>query len=293
VRLIPTYRPRASALHATRASIAASLCGAFVLASLLFSNPVLLIGVIGGLVIVAAGAGVIAELRRGALLAVPVAIVIVVVNALVYREGAHVIFRGGVILGRRIDVTLEAAAAGGVAALRLLAIACAFGVYSAAVDPDQMLRLFRRVSYRSALTGSLATRLAHVLHRDAERMSEAARCRPHPPARGRVLLAVLGRSLDRAVDVAAALEVRGYARAHQPAGLHRPWSRHDARVAVAALLVAGIAIAGRVLGINGFHAYPTISLSIGPGELAVIAAMLAAAALPFAGAAGRLGVAHG
>ena len=46
MRLIPTYRPRASALHATRASIAASLCGAFVLASLLFSNPVLLVGVI-------------------------------------------------------------------------------------------------------------------------------------------------------------------------------------------------------------------------------------------------------
>ena len=293
MRLIPTYCPRTTPLHSARAGVAASLLGAFVLAALLFSNPVLLAALVGGLVLLAAGAGVLADLRRGALLAVPVAIVIVVVNALVYREGAHVIFRGGVILGRRIDITLESAAAGGVAALRLLAIACAFGVYSAAVDPDQMLRLFRRISYRSALTGSLATRLAQVLHRDAERMSEAARCRPRPPGRGRVLLAVLSRSLDRAVDVAAALEVRGYAAARRPLGGRTRWSRHDVRVVSAAALVAGIAIAGRLIGANGFHAYPTISLALGPRELLVAVALLVAGALPAAGRSARLGVAHG
>ena len=55
---------------------------------------------------------------------------------------------------------------------------------SVAVDPDALLRLFRRVSYRSALTASLATRLVPVLARDAARMSEAARCRPQPRRAG-------------------------------------------------------------------------------------------------------------
>jgi energy-coupling factor transport system permease protein len=293
MRLIPTYRFRASALHSARAGIGACFCGAFVFAALFYPSPLVLLGVLAGLVLAARGAGVLAELRRGALLAVPGAIVIALINALVYREGTHVIFRGGVILGRRIDVTLEALAAGGVAALRLLVIAAAFGVYSAAVDPDQMLRLFRRVSYRSALTGSLATRLAQVLHRDAERMSEAARCRPDAPGRGRVLLAVLGRSLDRAVDVAAALEVRGYAHARLRAGRRVPWSRHDAAVAAAAAAVLLAAIAGKVFGIGEFHAYPTVSMAMGPAELAVIAAFIAGGALPFAGARARLGVAHG
>ncbi len=293
MRLIPTYRRRPTPLHSARAGVSALLIAAFVLGALLFSNPVLLTAVIGGLVLLAAAAGVVADLRRGALLALPVAVVIVLVNALVYREGAHVVFRGGVILGRRIDVTLESVAAGGVAALRLLAIACAFGVYSAVVDPDQMLRLFRRVSYRSALTGSLATRLAQVLHRDAERMSEAARCRPEPPGHGRVLLAVLSRSLDRAVDVAAALEVRGYATARRPAARRTAWSRHDLRVLLAAALVAGVALAGKLVGANGFHAYPTIGLALGPRELMVAAVLLLAGALPAAGATARLGVAHG
>src|SRR5690242_21570893 len=48
------------------------------------------------------------------------------------------------------------------------------------------LRLLRRVSYRSALTAALATRLVPVLARDASRMNEAARCRPHPPGRAAV-----------------------------------------------------------------------------------------------------------
>ena len=38
---------------------------------------------------------------------------------------------------------------------------------SAAVDPDELLKALRRISYRSALTASLATRLVPVLARDA------------------------------------------------------------------------------------------------------------------------------
>ncbi|MBV9213456.1 MAG: hypothetical protein JOZ25_07390, partial [Actinobacteria bacterium] len=287
MRLIPTYRRRPTPLHAARAGAAATLCGAYVLAALLFSSPILLAAVVGGLVLLAAGSSVLGELRRSVLLALPLAVVIVLVNSLVYREGAHVIFRGGVVLGRRLDVTLESVAAGGVAALRLVAIACAFGVYSAAVDPDEMLRLFRRVSYRSALTGSLAARLAQVLHRDAMRMSEAGRCRPQPPRRGRVLLAVLSRSLDRALDVAAALEVRGYARARRPARRRGRWSRHDVRVAGAAAVVAGVAVTARALGAGAFHAYPTVSLTIGMSDAVVVACLLIGGLLPAGGPGAR------
>ena len=75
--------------------------------------------------------------------------------------------------------------------LRVIVIVTAFGLMSAAVDPDELLRMFRRVSYRSALTATLATRLVPVLARDATRMSDAARCRPHPPGRLTVARAAL------------------------------------------------------------------------------------------------------
>jgi energy-coupling factor transport system permease protein len=202
-----------------------------------------------------------------------------------------VIFRGGDFLGRRIDVTLESVAAGGVAALRVLVVTAAFALYTAAVDPDAVLRLLRRVSYRSALTGSLTTRLIPVLQRDAQRMIEAARCRPRPPARGRVVLAVLARSLDRATDVAAALEVRGYARARPAPGARRRWSRHDARLTAVAAVVVAAAVAGKIAGVGGFDPYPSLSVAAGPPELGLALLTAFAGALPFAGARARLGVA--
>ena len=145
----------------------------------------------------------------------PLAILIALVNPLVYQGGDTLLVRGGTFLGRRFDVTLEALAAGGLAGLRVIAFLMAFGLFSACVDPDELLRLFRRVSYRSALTASLATRLVPVLARDALRMGDAARCRPQPPGRLAVTRAALAGALERAVDVAAALEVRGYSRGGQ------------------------------------------------------------------------------
>jgi energy-coupling factor transport system permease protein len=172
------------------------------------------------------------------------------------------------------------------------AIVAALGLLSAAVDPDELLKVFRRVSYRSALTASLATRLVPVLARDATRMSDAARCRPEPPGRLAVARAALTGALDRAVEVAAALEVRGYSAAVRPQPLHRPWSRHDLRVAVAAALLACGSVAFSVLGAASFESYPRLEMGIGPKEIALCCLVLGAAALPFAGRSARMGVAR-
>src|SRR5215217_5948588 len=162
---------------------------------------------------------------RSLRLALPLALLVALVNPLVYAEGDTLLVRGGEMLGRRVDITLEATVAGALGGLRVVVIVVALGLMSAVVDPDELLRLFRRISYRSALTASLATRLVPVLARDATRMGEAARCRPQPPARLAVARAAIAGALDRAVDVAAALEVRGYALGGRPARRRLPWSR--------------------------------------------------------------------
>jgi energy-coupling factor transport system permease protein len=168
----------------------------------------------------------------------------------------------------------------------------AFSLYSAVVDPDQMLHLFRRFGYRSALTASLATRLVPVLARDASRMSDAARCRPRPPGRAERARAALGGALDRSVDVAAALEVRGYGDARRPRHAQVPWSRHDRRVALTAAAVAGVAVSLGVTQGGGFVPYPRIELDAGPAWWAASVAIVALALAPFAGVAARLGVAR-
>ncbi len=291
--LVPVYRPRPSPLHSARASVAACFCCAFALVGGLYAHPLVLGAALVGLLMAGVAAGVGREVGRSLRLALPLALLIALVNPIVYQGGDTLLVRGGVVLGRRVDVTLEALVAGSLAGLRVIVLVVALGLLSAAVDPDELLRLFRRISYRSALTASLATRLVPVLARDASRMSDAARCRAEPPGRLAVARAALSGALERAVDVAAALEVRGYASAGRVAPARRPWSRHDLRMAAALCAVVAGASAARAAGVGGVEVYPRLELSLGPAEAALAALLLAAATFPFAGRAARLGVARG
>jgi energy-coupling factor transport system permease protein len=291
--LVPVYRSRPSALHAARAGLGASFCCALAMVGVLYKHPVVLCAAVGAVVVAGVAAGVGREVWRSLRLALPLALLVTLVNPLVYADGDTLLVRGGEVLGRRFDITLEATVAGALGGLRVVVIVAAFGLLSAAVDPDELLRLFRRVSYRSALTGALATRLVPVLARDAGRMGDAARCRPQPPGRLAVARSALAATLDRASEVAAALEVRGYALAGRPARRRRPWSRHDVRVAAAAVSLAALAIAGVAGDLGSVETYPRVEIAASPDVLLLSAALLAIAAAPFAGRGARLGVAHG
>jgi energy-coupling factor transport system permease protein len=279
-----SYRRRASPLHAARASVAAGYCLALGLASLLLSAPLALGAT--ALAIVTAGvcAGVGAQLLRAARFALVLGLAVMVVNALVVRDGLTVILRLGdlPVLGQT-DVTLEATVYGAVLGLRAVALVLCGALYTAAVDPDEMLRLLRRVSFRSALTATIGTRMVPVLVRDSRRLADAQRCRPgRPPSRAALMRAATAGLLDRALDVAAALEVRGYGGSRRPPRVRRPYSRHDLAFAAAAIAVLAIAIGGRAGGLEPFRAYPALWLPLGAGEWALAAALLACALLPFA-----------
>ncbi len=147
-----------------------------------------------------------------------------------------------------------------------------FAVYSACVDPDRVLRALRPLARRSALTATLVSRLVPVAAADAARLAEAGRLRgPGAAPVGRAPLArrLLAGSLDRAVDVAATVELRGYGiDGPRPEG-RAPRSRFDRRFHVAAVALLGISIAASALGAGGFDAYPTIGLGLGPATIAL------------------------
>jgi energy-coupling factor transport system permease protein len=223
----------------------------------------------------------LAGLRMG----LGLALLIVVVNALAVDRGETVLLRLGTapLLGR-VDVTGEALAAGAVIGLRAAAVMVVFAVYSACVDPDRVLRALRPFAGRSALTAALISRLAPVAAADAARIREAARLRgpaAAPVGRGALARRVLAGSLDRAVDVAATLELRGYGMRAPRARPHRHRSRHDARFFTAGAVVLCAAIAASALGAGTFDAYPTIALGLGPGTvgLAVLVAIAGIAPL--------------
>lgn len=274
-------------MHAARAGAAGAYCAALAIAALVLSAPIALGAIALALAGAAVGAGVWPQMRRAALFALPLGLAVMLVNALVVRDGLTVIARLGnwPVFGQ-VDVTLEATVAGAVLGLRAAELVLCGALYTAAVDPDEVLRLFRRFSFHSALTATLATRMVPVLARDARRLADAQRCRPgRPPSRTQLMRAATSGVLDRALDVAAALEVRGYGAARHPGRgwtQRRPYSRHDLAFAAAAVAIPALAIGGRLAGWATFESDPALHAPIGVGTLVVAIGLVVCALLPFA-----------
>lgn len=279
-----TYRRRASPLHAARAAAAIAWCAALGLAALVISNPVVLGAVAASVVAAGLLAGVGPELRRSLLWSLPLWFTIALINALVTRNGLTVIWRlGDLPVVGETNITLEATVYGAVLGLRAVVLVLIGTLYSVAVDPDEVLRLFRRFSLSSALSATIATRMVPVLMRDSRRLTEAQRCRPgDPPGRAQLLRATTSGVLDRALDVAATLEVRGYGSARQRArGRSQPWSRHDLAFVASAAAVLTFAVLARADGWAAFTAYPLLRAPAGARTMGAAAVLLGLALAPF------------
>ena len=283
------YRRRASPLHAARAGVSALYGLALVALALVSTHPLLLAAVAVAAVVAGILAGIGPDLARAARFAVPLAVVLALVNALVVRDGLTVIARFGEVppFGQ-IDITLEALGYGLLVGLRVVVVILAFGLLVATVDPDEALRGLRRVSFRSALTAVLATRMVPVLTRDAQRMDLALRSLPDvdrsaTAVRVAVVRALAAGALDRAVDVAATLELRGYATRRGSARRARaPWSRHDAAVCASALVLWALALWAAVARAASVEPYPRMTITTTTGTIVLAAAVVAVALLPFA-----------
>jgi energy-coupling factor transport system permease protein len=300
IGVVPSYRRTGSSLHAVRPTVGIVYCLVLALPSVLFENPVVLAASLFAVVAVALRARVGVELARAAWLAVPLALLVLLVNPVVSQQGLTVLVDGPVVpvLGN-VDVTLEALVFGAVAALRVLVLLLVFALYSACVDPDQVLRLAGRVAPRSALTASLATRSVPLLARDGQRLAEAYTLRagvgPAAGARDRLtraatLTRALGAgALERSLELAAALEVRGYGAIRRFAPSRPPWSRHDRAFALAIAALAAACLAARLAGLAPFDPYPLLVIGVRPGDLAFAIVLVLLALAPFR----RTGTARG
>jgi energy-coupling factor transport system permease protein len=244
----------------------------------------MLLAVLAVEVVIAVTAGLARELRQTARWGIPFAFLVMAINVLVSRDGATVIFRGPYLpWAGQIDFTLEALVYGAVLGLRILAIFGSAIFLTAAVDNDELLRALRRVSLRSGVTAALAMRLFGVLKRDAARLADAQRCLPGGGAsRLQVLHAVTTGALDRATDVAATLEVRGFGAGGRPPRMPRPWSRHDLAFAASATAIVALLLIGELGGAAGFEWSPRLEGATLPAAASLSLALAAVALAPFA-----------
>ena len=276
------YVPRRASLQSAGLGPVALYLGSFLVICFLSADPLVLLAATVGAAVAGYGSQAGRAVRFSLRLGVVLAVTMVVINGLVTSRGETVLVRLGEwpVFGR-IDVTAESLAAGSVIGLRAMGTMVAIGVWSACVDPDRVLRAMHRGARRSALTATLISRLVPLAAGDQARLSEAARLRgPGAEPVGRIALAhrLLAGSLDRAVDVAATLELRGYGQAGPVGGSPGLRSRYDRRFWIAGGVLMAGAVTSIVTGVGGMSAYPGLEYSPGLPTF-VLAGLFAAGGL--------------
>jgi energy-coupling factor transport system permease protein len=168
---------------------------------------------------------------------------VLLVTPFVETIGSNPLWTGPIVpvLGQ-LDVTSEELRNGLFQGLRLTAVALGFAAYALQLDHDRLVQSagFAR---RSVLAIALATRLVPTLERDAAGLIEALRGRGVEVTglrgRARLLSPLLAGSLERALNLAEAMEARGYGRPGATRAPRPGWGARDrAALAAAAVLVA-------------------------------------------------------
>jgi energy-coupling factor transport system permease protein len=159
------------------------------------------------------------------------------VTPFVETLGSHPVWTGPIVpvIGQ-LDVTREELASASFNACRLAAVGFAFAAYALLLDHDRLVAA-AGVARRSVLAVALATRLVPTLERDAAGLVESLRGRgvavDTMRARAQLVSPLLAGSLERGVNLAEAMEARGYGRAARTRIPPPPWRTRD-RLAVAA-----------------------------------------------------------
>jgi energy-coupling factor transport system permease protein len=251
-----------------RPAAAAAYVAAVAFAALVVVNPLQVAVLLAFVIAVLALSGSLRASLPYARVALAVGLFLAVLNPIFSGNGLDVLWEWdiGVVT---VTVTLQGIVYGIATALRLTTVILSFALFTVAVDPDDQLGLLSRFSFRSGLVLSLASRLFPVLSGDAGRIADAQRSRgveldrgsrrERAAARVPLLSALLTRSLERAVDVAAAMEARGYGGATRSRWLHRrPWRTADAALAVGGALAALSLLGGLLAGAVAYDFFPLL-----------------------------------
>lgn len=280
------FSPRPTPLGHAAAGAGAIHVVSFAVIAFVVGNPIVLAGCAVAVAIVGLGAGARRALALAARWGAALGVIIVAVNVIASQRGDTILVRGYdvPVLGA-LDISAEALAEGGVLALRIAIVFAAFAVLTACVDPDRLMRLARPLARRSALTATVIARLVPLAAADHARVREAAALRgpaAAPVGRTALVRRLVAGSLDRAIDVAATLELRGYAGDAPSRAPRAPRAPGDAAFAASGLAALALVVAARAAGVAHYESYPVIAIDTDPATLALAAALPLAALVPLA-----------
>lgn len=267
------YQHKKSVIHRLNPVVLLVWGGSLILLSLIFDHPLYIFILLTVMIFMVILSGIYREWISILKLCLWLSISIIVINTLVNYNGVHVLvavpFKLPVI-GQPI-ITLEAIAYGAVMAVKLVVIISIFALINLTVHPDNIMLVLLKVGFpqKSVLLTSLTTRFVPCLIEDVQRINDAYRTRGVRLDTGNwvtrlkkytgTIIPLLTNSLDRAIQVAEAMEARAFG-----SGKRRVFykdirlSKLDGITLIAGIAPLGTGIILRIMEYGSFRFYPTL-----------------------------------
>lgn len=200
-------------------------------------------------------------------------LIVMIVNALVIRAGATIIWHGpeAPYLGK-LDISMEAMYYGIASSIRLLIIISIFCLYNLMISPDKVLNLFSRAVGKSVLIVALSTRMFPVMVRDLKRIKEVQQFRgvdfDEGSLRERVkkysclYSVLLLSSLEGAMEIAESMQARAFGSGKRSIYSRNMLRPRDIFCIGSGLLALFVAVWGWQYGCGQYTFYPEADLLI-------------------------------
>ncbi|MFC1871083.1 energy-coupling factor transporter transmembrane component T family protein [Chloroflexota bacterium] len=218
------YQDRGTVIHRLNPLPKLTWGGGVLVLSLLFDHPLYVLSLLVVVIALALTAKIGREWFSIMNFSLWLGASVIVINALVSYHGAHVLVEAPFklpVMGTPV-ITVEAIAFGTVMALRLLVIISTFTLLNLTIHPDDIMAALLKMKfpYKSVMITSLSTRFVPCLIEDESRISDGHRARGLELENGSwlrrvknravITVPLLANSLDRAVQVAEAMEARAF-----------------------------------------------------------------------------------
>lgn len=266
--MLPVYRYKETMMHGLHPAAALLMCAALAVSALILENPLYIMLICAGTFALIIAAEVWEECKAFLRIALVVALFMAILNPLINSQGTHVIIYGPRIpLWGNLDITLEAVLYGLTAALSVFTVIMIFGFTSTILNPDDLLGMLSRFSFRSSLSAALAVRLYPSMVNEAREIKEVqlvrgerlkgggrwSRVKAHMP----MLLSLFQGSLDRAASIAESMSARGFGSGRRTRLRRHLFRARDAIIIALSLAMLSVVVITAVTGKGAYSFFPT------------------------------------
>ncbi|MFX0547704.1 energy-coupling factor transporter transmembrane component T [Hathewaya histolytica] len=266
-----TYKNRNSYLQGLHPLSGVMLLLLYLITFIVMDNPLYIILIMNSILFLSYIDGSFKELFRYIKLIIPFALLIIIINPILVKNGETVIYEGTInypIFGT-LRITVEAILFGCLNGLRIICITLVFGFFNLVIHPDRAFAFFSKYLKNSALLMSMTIRLFPSMIKSFNSIKEVEKLRGNKLvydnikktliSQGNIVNILFLSSMEDASDMAEAMYSRGYGASKKRSSYFKEKFKKDDLLIISLCLIGLINLfLLKVKGYTDLEFYPKV-----------------------------------